>query len=345
MGETYLDAIGVGGEPWLIISLPVMVDGEVVEIVQTGRSMADAAQYGAILLRALLGGSSVATLAAFGVGWWLSGLSLRPILRITQTAQAIGRERDLSRRVEHRGPNDEVGQLAATFNGMLAELQVAYQQQQQFVADVSHELRTPLTTLRGNLELLRRDPPISKRDQADVVHDMVGESDRLIRLVNDLLTLARADARRALRRERVALATLIERVLGHARVIDGHRPIVCEIPEGIAALGDPDAIQQVALILVDNALKHATGPIRVKATETAEGVDLSVSDAGPGIPSDVQPYLFDRFYRRPGGMPNSGVGLGLAIARALAEAMGGSLRLESSSTEGATFVASLPRAI
>ena len=115
----------------------------------------------------LVVGSSLAILAAFALGWVLAGTALRPIQRITQTAQAIGAERNFGRRVEHKGPADEVGQLAVTFNAMLAELESGYRQledalysQRRFVADASHELRTPLTTVRGNIELLRREPPI-----------------------------------------------------------------------------------------------------------------------------------------------------------------------------------------
>ena len=136
------------------------------------------------------------------------GITLHPIQRLTQTARTIGDERDFTRRVTYTGPQDEVGQLATTFNSMLARLQDAYQQvahslemQRDFVADVSHELRTPLTTLRGNLGLLRREPPIPAEEQADILTDMMDESDRLIRLVNDLLVLARADAGRSLAKE------------------------------------------------------------------------------------------------------------------------------------------------
>ncbi len=131
----------------------------------------------------------------------LAGTALRPIHRITQTAQAIGAEHDFSRRVEHKGPTDEVGQLAVTFNDMLAELESAYRQleealdsQRRFVADASHELRTPLTTVRGNIELLRAEPPIAPQERAEILADTTEEVDRLIRLVNQLLVLARVDA-------------------------------------------------------------------------------------------------------------------------------------------------------
>jgi signal transduction histidine kinase len=136
----------------------------------------------------------------------LAGAALRPIQHITETAQAIGAERDFGRRVEYAGPRDEVNWLARTFNAMLGELQGAYRQmedslqaQRRFAADASHELRTPLTTIRGNLGLLQREPPIAPEDRVAAINDMVDETERLMRLVNSLLLLARADAHQPLR--------------------------------------------------------------------------------------------------------------------------------------------------
>ncbi len=186
----------------------------------------------------------VAIVVAFGLGWVLAGMSLRPIHRLTQTAQAIGTERDFSRRVEHTGPDDEVGRLAKTFNAMLAELQAAYQQveqalemQRRFVADVSHELRTPLTTLSGNVELLRREPPISAEDRAEVLADMASESQRLIRLVNDLLALARADARPPLPQVPVPIEPIVTEVCRQARLLSPGQTITCDSPLGRGCLG------------------------------------------------------------------------------------------------------------
>ena len=195
-GETWMETATVEGDRVLIYTVPILVDGELSEIVQVGQSLTTRDQSINALGVNLLIAGIVAVIVAFGLGWVLAGMSLRPIHRLTQTAQAIGAERDFSRRVEHTGPDDEVGRLAKTFNAMLAELQAAYQQvekalemQRRFVADVSHELRTPLTTLSGNVELLRREPPISVEDQSEVLADMGRESKRLIRLVNDVPVL------------------------------------------------------------------------------------------------------------------------------------------------------------
>ena len=207
-GEAWQETAYVGGERMLIYSAPVRRQNEITEIAQVAQSLAEQEQYLATLRRNLLLVSGIAILIAFGLGWLLAGVVLRPIDRITQTAQEIGAERDFSRRVSVTGPNDEIGRLATTFNDMLDELEAAYQQQQQFVADVSHELRTPLTTLRGNLDLLRRQPPISDDDRTEVLSDMVDESQRLVRLVNDLLTLVGIIAIMASMNIRLSLVTL-----------------------------------------------------------------------------------------------------------------------------------------
>ena len=226
-------------------------------------------------------------LAAFGIGWFLSGLVLRPIAHITATAQAIGAEQDFDRRVEHRGPNDEVGQLVRTFNAMLAQLQGAYrrveqalQKQRRFVADVSHELRTPLTTIRGNIELLRRVPAIDPADQPAVVQDIAEETDRLIRLVNDLLMLEHSDARQALRSECVAIKPLVEDACRQMSTLDPGRAITCEAVESASVRGDRDALRQVLLILLENAIKHTAGEIRVSTLVQPAAVEVRVEDRG-----------------------------------------------------------------
>ena len=350
-GDTWMETATVEGERVLIYTVPILVEGELTEILQMGRSLTTRDQSINALGGNLLLAGIVAIVAAFGLGWLLAGMSLRPIHRLTQTAEAIGAERDLSRRVEHSGPDDEVGRLARTFNAMLSELQAAYEQveqalemQRRFVADVSHELRTPLTTLNGNVELLRREPPISPEDRSEVLSDMASESKRLIRLVNDLLDLARADARRPLKNEPVPIKSLIEEVCRQARLLAPDREIACDLLPGVAVWGQADALKQVMLILLDNALKHADGLITVSGEVVGEQVTVSVHDSGPGIDPELLPYLFERFSRgRASGDENS-TGLGLAIAKTLVEAQGGTLTIGNQPGEGCVFSVTLPQA-
>jgi signal transduction histidine kinase len=344
-----METATVEGDRVLIYTVPILVEGQLTEILQMGRSLTTRDQSINALGVNLLIASILAIVVAFGLGWVLAGMSLRPINRLTQTAQTIGIERDFSRRVEHTGPDDEVGRLAKTFNAMLSELQAAYQRveqslemQRRFVADVSHELRTPLTTLSGNVELLRREPPISAEDRSEVLDDMGSESKRLIRLVNDLLALARADAHRPLQSEAVAVKPIIEEVCRQARLLAPEREIDCSAPPGVAVWGQADALKQVLLILLDNAIKHGDGPIAVTSKVLEGGVALSVSDTGPGIELELVPYLFERF--ATGSETDAGIGLGLAIAKALVEAQSGTIRVESQVGEGSVFTVTLPQA-
>jgi signal transduction histidine kinase len=334
----------------LIYNRPAVENGQVVFIVQVARSLTERDQSLAALGRTLLIAGVLTTLAAFGIGWALSGTTLRPIHRITQTAQAIGKESDFTRRVEYTGPKDEIGELATTFNSMLSRLQDAYQRvsqslkmQQDFVSDVSHELRTPLTTVRGNLALLRHDPPLPADEQADILTDLVDESDRLIRLVNDLLILARADADRSPLQEPLPVRPTVEEACRQARLLDRQRPIIEHIQD-VTALGDRDALKQVLLILLDNAMKYSQGEIVVTAERVGEQVIIAVQDGGPGIAPETLEHVFDRFYRGDFDPGVPGFGLGLPIAKALVEAQGGQITLESELGRGAVVRVWLARA-
>ncbi|MFL7791405.1 MAG: ATP-binding protein [Anaerolineae bacterium] len=343
-GGSWTGTAWIENERLLIYSTPVVVDGQVIEVVQVAQPLTEQDQHLDVLGSNLLIVGGAALLAAFGAGWVMSGLVLRPVNRITQTAHDIGAERDFGRRVDHSGPNDEIGRLATTFNEMLGELQAAYQQQRQFVADVSHELRTPLTTIRGNLDLLRRKPAVGTEEQADILEDMTEESDRLIRLVNDLLALAHAESGRQLRSETVHVKPLIEDVCRQARLLDPDRAVACDDVYDVAAVGDRDALRQVLLILVDNALKHTSGVVRVSAEAIKECVALHVQDTGPGIGSEELDHIFERFYRGQDASVGPNIGLGLAIAKALIEAQGGEIAVESQADQGSTFSIILPQA-
>lgn len=331
----------VSGEEMLIYSRPVIVDGEVVYIVQAARPLTERNRTLQSLATTLLIAGSLTTLIAFGIGWLFSGITLAPIHRITKTAKEIGDERDFSRRVDYNGPQDEVGQLANTFNAMLTRLQDAFQKvehslnmQRNFVADVSHGLRTPLTTLRGNLGLLRRNP--APEEQADILDDMVDESDRLIRLVNDLLLLARADAGRSLAKEAVDVSSLLEESIRQACQLDSQREISLDAAPRLKVMGDRDAIKQVLLIALDNALKHSSSDVNVTAKHDGTAVEIRVQDFGEGISPEKLSHVFDRFYRGQEDAVIPGFGLGLSIAKALVDGMDGEIDMESELGRGCT---------
>ncbi len=351
-GQSWKEVADTEAGRLLVVSKPVAPYGQpAMGIVQVARSLADPDQSLATLRNILFAGSAVVTVAVFGMAWVMSGAALRPIHRITDTAHAIGAERDFERRVDYAGPPDEIGRLATTFNAMLTELQAAYRQaeqalqaQRRLVADASHELRTPLTTLRGNLGLLRRDPPIDAADREAVIQDMIDETNRLIRLANDLLVLARADAGRPLRSEPVPLQPLVEDMCRQAKLLGPGRVIECDNGLNVAVIGDRDALKQVLLILLDNALKHAQpGGTITLATSIREGqVSVSIRDTGPGIAPDALPHIFERFYRSDASRTGAGAGLGLAIAKELIEAQRGAIRVESQVGQGSVFTVTLP---
>ena len=335
----------VSGEKMLIYSRPVIVNDAVVYIVQVANPLTERDRTLDSLATTFLIASSLIVFIAFGIGWFLSGITLSPIHRITQTAQTIGDEHDFTQRVTYTGPPDEVGQLANTFNSMLSRLQDAFQKvehslqmQRDFVADVSHELRTPLTTLRGNLGLLRREQAVSPEDQADILNDMVAESDRLIRLVNDLLSLARADAGRNLAKESIDVSKVIDETCRQARQLNPKRLIKVDNASNLQILGDKDTIKQILLIALDNALKHSAGDINVSTKRLGAQVEICVQDFGEGIAPDKLEHIFDRFYRGVEVASVQGFGLGLPIAKSLVERQGGEIFIESKVGKGSTVV-------
>ena len=174
---------------------------------------------------------------------------------------------------------------------------------------------------------------------------MVGESERLIRLVSVLLTLARAESGRLLRGEPVRVKPIIEDVCRQARLLDPDRTITCAPLPDVAMVGDRDALKQVLLILIDNALKHTTGTIDVTTTATERHAAISICDAGPGIEPATLSHVFERFYREYEERVRSGIGLGLPIAKALVKAQNGTITVESQVGQGSTFTVTLPRLV
>jgi len=339
--------VTVGGRQLLLDNAALVFHGRVVGVLQVARPLRAIDQPLDIVRRVLLIGGPIATLVAFGVGWLLAGTALRPIARITRTARAIGEAQDFDRRVAYTGAPDEVGRLATTFNAMLARLAEAYQTQRRFVADASHELRTPLTSIRGNVALLRREPPIAAVDRVAILDDLEAESARMGLLVGDLLTLARADAGRPLRQEPVPVAPLLESLLRRARLPHPAHTLRDEGGPDVVVLGDPDALAQVLLILLDNACKFTLpeGTIAVTTAVMGDRAAIAVRDTGSGIAPDVLPRVFERFYQGDTSRAGTGAGLGLAIAKALVEGQGGTIGVESRVGVGSVFTVTLPRAL
>jgi signal transduction histidine kinase len=210
----------------------------------------------------------------------------------------------------------------------------------------AHELRTPLTTMRGNLDLLLREPPLAAAERRDVLTDLIAETERVSRLVDDLLTLASADARRPLQSQRVPVAPLLDLLCRQAALLAPDRVLLCHSEPDLAVLGDPAALKQVLLILLDNALKFSPPGSTVTVSADAQGpeVALGVEDRGPGIAPDLLPHIFERFARGDAARSARGSGLGLAIAKALVDGQKGTLTVETRVGAGSRFTVTLPRA-
>jgi signal transduction histidine kinase len=333
-GNAWWETVSVGVN-LLVLNRPIMIDNQLYMILQVARPLAEREQSLAALRNALITGDLVVLAAASVIGWVLSGFTLRPIKRMTQTAQQIGNEQDFSRRVDYHGPNDEVGQLAKTFNTMLEQLEEAYQKvsgslemQRGFLADVSHELRTPLTTLRGNLGLLGHEQPFPEDETADILNDMTDETDRMIRLVNELLEQARADSTKNMLLEPVELKILLQDVVRQAQLLREDRRISLDVPDDLSVMATRDALKQVMLILVDNAMKHSQHDIQLEVQRVEDEVEIRVIDHGEGLSPEDLAHVFERFYRADRINAN-GFGLGLSIAKGLVENMNGQIGMAS----------------
>ncbi len=292
------------------------------------------------------GALGVLFVASLGVGWVVAGRVLRPIGRITAVARDI-QATDLSRRIELPGPEDELKQLADQFDAMLARLDAAFAAQRQFTADASHELRNPLAIIRTNVDVALADPHADPDDLRHTITVVKRASDRMARLVDDLLALARRQEP-TLEHEPVDLGVAVTEASDDFVVPAAARNIVLDraIAPGVVVTGDRDALKRAVANLLDNAVRLAPAGSRIRLATDSEGdrAWIAVADEGPGISPEDQPHVFDRFWRadKARSRADGGTGLGLAIVRQIAQSHGGSIRLQSKVGVGSSFVIWLP---
>jgi two-component system, OmpR family, sensor kinase len=301
----------------------------------------------------LIAGAFLSLVGAAAASWFVAGRALRPLDAMASTAEDIGRTQDLSRRLPETTPNDEVGRLQRSFNQMLRQLEDAYQRlrsaltaQRRFVADASHELRTPLTTIRGNVGLLLKRDDITGDDRVAALNDIAGESERMSRMVQDLLTLARADAGYHLDKLPLQLQPIVEEVTRQAQTLQPSRRMEVLNGTPVTVNGNLDALKQLLWILIDNAFKHTHDGGRVQLRlENGQGkARLIVLDDGPGIPPGDLERIFERFYQSDAARSGEGTGLGLAIARWIAQEHDGRIVATNNPSGGAAFTVELPNA-
>ncbi len=341
---------------------------QILGVMIIAADMTDSNQLFDDLRVTLIVGSLATLFIAFTLGLFLARKSMAPIGKVIKAANQIQNGKDLSVRIDYDGPSDEIGQLISTVNGMLGrtevfykELAEAYTAQRRFVSDASHELRTPLTTIRGNVDLLQKawnkkpeeaphlDEQMLKELSMESINDIADEAKRMSRLVNDMLSLARADAGQTIIKDSLPAGELLEEVVRRAQFIP-HRAEwkpadMTELHEYFV-YGNKDYLQQMLFIFIENAFKYTPeGTVTLDTVIYPEQIGVRISDTGIGMDQEEVPHIFERFYRADesrGVTP--GTGLGLSIAKWIIDAHGGSVEVVTAKGKGTTFVIWLPLA-
>jgi two-component system, OmpR family, sensor kinase len=333
-------------EPFRVIARPVAAGNE-ARVLVVGVSLEETeASVERVEQRLLVGGAAAVFVAIIG-GWLLAGAALRPVERMRRQAAAIS-EHDTDSQLQVPRTRDEIASLGATMNALLDRLRGALEQQRDFVADAGHELRTPLAVLQAELELARRKPRTAAELHEAIEHAAL-ETDRLARLADELLFLARDDADQVTaQRELVDLAPLLGRVVRAFSALAGERgvQIRAETEPGLVADLDADLVRRALDNLLENALRYAppASAVEVRADRPDGHVEITVRDRGPGFPEEFLPHTFERFRRaqEARGRDDGGAGLGLAIVSAVAHAHHGKASAANAPGGGAIVTLTFP---
>lgn len=338
-------------------AVPTSFAGQPI-FVQYARSTASLDETIGRLWLFLAGGVLGGTLLALLAGLAVAGRAMRPIASLTATAREIATTRDPSQRIPRSESNDEVAELARTLDDMLRQLDAArsetehmVQAQREFVADASHELRTPLTSILANLELLQDglDAGVPDAEEAEIVDGALRSSQRMRRLVADLLLLARADAGRSSVRRECDLAEIARAAHDEVEAFATDHQLALDAPEPIAVEGSPDELHRLILNLLENGVRHTPAGTEIRAAVERRDGDavLEVTDDGPGLPEGTEDQVFARFFRGDGPADvasRTGTGLGLAIVKAVAESHAGAVEAGPAPEGGARFTVRVPLA-
>lgn len=331
-----------------VLAQPIDAEGKVGGVVVVAESLHQLDVTFQEVATLLAIAATVAALLALLGGWWLIGRALGPVAAVTRMARNIAATGHFEQRITPPLAKDELRDLVATFNDMLARLARTVQRQREFLGNASHELRGPLTVIQGNLDLLRLDlPEVERQLSLDAASN---EIQRMSRLVADLLFLTEVDSERTVGHEPVALDVIVEETWRRATLVDddAHQLILaCNDPTLVR--GDRDRLVQAVANLIQNALRYtpAGGTVTLCLHNHGATAELSVADTGIGIAAEHLPRLFERFYRvdRARSRVAGSTGLGLSIVKEVVETHGGQVRVESEPEKGSTFTVVLPTRI
>ena len=345
--ETYETLVlpGRATPPLRMLTMPVIEQGQVIDVVQVAASLEPVEAARSRFLFILLALAPLALLVASGGGWFLARRALAPVDAMVEAARRIEAE-DLSRRIDAAETQDELGRLAAVLNDMLARLERSFATVSQFSADAAHELRTPLTILKGEIEVALRSSP-GAGEYRRVLSSCLEEVNRLSALVEDLLFLARSEGGRvSVTLAPLNLAEIIAEVAPALQALADGAAVTLSIAARAPAwvCGNTSMLFRVIFNLGENAIKYtpAGGRVTVALNQSAAEAVLEVCDTGPGIsPADL-PHIFDRFYRADRARSRAGVGLGLALVRSVVTLHGGTIAVESTPEAGTCFRVVLP---
>ena len=348
-GGTTYESARFPGENLRLISVPILYQGNLLNVVQVGTSMKPVEHTLKRLLGVLLVLIPVALLVSLAGGWFLAGRVLRPVAIMTEAAKKIAAG-DLSQRLAVKATGDEIGRLAETFNDMIARLDTSFRQIRQFSSDASHELRTPLTVMKGETELVLRRPR-DREDYKGVLESSLEEIDRMTRIVDELLFLSRADLGEVkMASAPVLLAELLSNIQRQATLLgqDSDVHVALGNMQPATILGDELRLHELFLNLVDNAVKYSKpGGTVTLSLRVEQGTALaSIQDEGIGIRPEALGRIFNRFFRTEEARAHTkhGTGLGLAICAWIADVHHGRIDVTSTPGEGSLFTVTLPLA-
>lgn len=331
------------GKDYRFCTWPVFLDVHFVGVVQVSRPLSEVEGPVSDFWFSLLTLGPLFILGAAGGGFWLARGAFRPIRDVTKTADSI-QAHDLSARIAEPGVNDEVGRLVGTLNRLLSRLENAFEQQRRFTDDAAHELRTPLTAMKAIIgSTLERVRGVDEYQTA--MMDLAEEVERLRRLTEDLLLLARDGDTAASLPDKVDMSNLL------IDVVDSMQPLAQErglkmtsrVAPDVSLQGDQELLIRLLVNILNNAIKYTDkGTVEVKGTANQDSFRICITDTGRGIPQKQLPHIFDRFYRADDSRSGEGSGIGLAIAQTIVERHSGQIEAHSVEDQGTDIVITLP---